>query len=474
LLGEQRIAAAAQSGGKVRAITMTLSPQTDRTPIGVGTRSSKTTLAFRALVCFSFLYFVRPEDFVPGLSHVPIAKIAGGLSVLALVFGMRSKERGKLPLECKILLALLGHMILSIPFAYWRGGAFDTVVNKFSKGVIAALLIVLVVSKVNELRKLLYIQTSAVAAITVASLIVRHTTDGRLMGIQKGMLENPNDLAINIAINFPLCLAFMFAAKGALRKMTWLFGLGCMLYAVVATYSRSGMVAMLITGLLCLWEFGVRGRRIVLLFSSGIAGIIFLAVVLSTPSYLSRMETLIHSTPEGSRQDGTLESYGQGSVEAREELLKQSVRIALQHPIFGVGAGNFVVVGGTWHVAHNTYTEIAAEAGFPGIFLFFWMLGVSLQKIRRVRTLPAYSLNVDIRLWTSALWAAMGAYLAGAAFASTQYNLFPYFMVGYIGALYKIAASPNADLTEGSQVQDAGKGLPGNVANRDREVAWAR
>jgi len=444
------------------------------TSIGVETRAGKSSLAFRALMCFSFLYFVRPEDFIPGLIHVPITKIAGGLSLLALVFGMRSKERGKLPLECKILLALLGQMILTIPFAFWRGGSFDTVVNKFSKGVIAALLIVLVVTKVNELRKLLYIQASAIAAITVVSLIVRHTTDGRLMGIQKNIMENPNDLAINIAINFPLCLAFMYAAKGALRKATWMFSLVCMLYAVVATYSRSGMIAMLITAILCLWEFGVRGRRIVLLVGSGIAGIIFLAVVLATPSYLSRMETLFHSTAQASRTQGTLESYGEGSVEAREELLKKSIRTALDHPIFGVGPGNFVVVGGTWHVAHNTYTEIAAETGFPGILLFLWMLGVTLQKIRRVRTLPGYSLNVDIQLWTSALWAAMGAYLAGAAFASTQYSLFPYFMVGYVGALYKIASSPDADLTDGSKMQDAGKGWLGYAPTRDREVAWTR
>jgi hypothetical protein len=176
-------------------------------------QARRATLAYRALVLFSVIYFYRPEDFIPGLSYVPLGKIAGGIALAALIFGVKRTERGKIPLEGKILLFLLVHLLLTIPTAFWRGGAFDTVINKFSKGVIIALLISLVVTKMSGLRRLLYIQASAVAIITIASLIVHRTEDGRLMGIQQGILENPNDLAINIAINFPLCMAFMFASK---------------------------------------------------------------------------------------------------------------------------------------------------------------------------------------------------------------------------------------------------------------------
>src|ERR1700756_3890858 len=235
-------------------------------------QARRATLAYRALVLFSVIYFYRPEDFIPGLSYVPLGKIAGGIALAALIFGVKRTERGKIPLEGKILLFLLVHLLLTIPTAFWRGGAFDTVINKFSKGVIIALLISLVVTKMSGLRRLLYIQASAVAIITIASLLVHHTEDGRLMGIQQGILENPNDLAINIAINFPLCMAFMLAAKGGMRKLLWGFGLLSMTYAVVATYSRSGMIAMVVTLLICMWEFGIKGKRILLLLGSGIIG----------------------------------------------------------------------------------------------------------------------------------------------------------------------------------------------------------
>ena len=430
-------------------------------------RAKRTTLAYRALVLFSAIYFLRPEDFIPGLVMVPIGKIAGGVTLLALIFGTKPKERGKLPIECKLLLVLLVHMILTIPLAYWRGGAFDTVVNKFSKGVIVALLITLVVTQVNQLRKLLYIQSAAVAFIAVVSILVHHTEEGRLMGIQKGILENPNDLAINIAINFPLCMAFLFAAKGGLRKFLWTVGLLGMLYAVVATYSRSGMIAMVITGAICLWEFGVRGKRTLLLMSTAIIGVFAVVIMLATPHYLIRLESLVRGNIEGSGD--------KGSMEARSELLRESLKLMVHHPIFGVGPGNFGVITEEWRVAHNTYTELGAETGFPGLILFCAVLVSAVRRVRSVRKLPGYATNEHIRLWTSALWAALAAYLAGAVFASTEYNLFPYFMVGYICALYQIASKPaDENSTGGGNTSGGGTKELGYGGNKERELAWSR
>jgi O-antigen ligase len=393
---------------------------------------ARSTLAYRALLFFSWIYWFRPEDFIPGLDTIPINKFAGGIALLAVIFGIPASRRHKLTIELKVLILLLLHMILCIPFAAWRGGAFDAVINKFSKGVIVAVLIYMVATSVNEIRKLLVIQTSAVALVTVASVLIHRTEWGRLMGIQKGILENPNDLAINIAINFPLCVAFFFAAQKISRKLFWGVSLVFMSYAVIATYSRSGLIAMLVTVAICIWEFGIRGKRTVVMVSAALAGLVGVGVVLVTPHYLIRVESMFRGNIEGSGD--------RNSLEARKELLKDSVILMVKHPLFGVGPGNFPSYTQTWRVVHNTYTELGAEAGLPGICLYVAMLALSLRKIKRVRKLPGYRDHEDIRLWTSALWAAMAAYIAGAMFASTEYNLFPYFMVGYICAVYQIAS----------------------------------
>jgi putative inorganic carbon (hco3(-)) transporter len=289
---------------------------------------------------------------------------------------------------------------------------------------------------------------------------------GRLSGIQKGILENPNDLAINIAINFPLCLAFLLGAKKQSSKIFWAVNLAFMGWGVIATFSRSGLIAMIATILICIWEFGIKGKRAVVLVAAVFVGLAAVAVVFATPNYLTRVESLVRGNIEGSGD--------RGSVEAREELLKDSLAIMARHPLFGIGPGNFPSFTQTWRVAHNTYTELGAESGIPGLFLFILLLVLTLRKIKNIRKLPGYQANEDIRLWTSALRAAMAAYIVGAMFSSTEYNLFPYFVVGYVCAVYQIASVPE-DPADSDQIRrnnlSKRRGVNGD---RKRELVWTR
>jgi hypothetical protein len=161
-------------------------------------------------------------------------------------------------------------------------------------------------------------------------------------------------------------------------------------------------------------------------------------------------------------------------LEQRTQLLKESTSLMLHHPIFGVGPGNFPAVTQEWRVVHNTYTEFGAEAGIPALVLFLALLFVSMRRIKRVYKLPGYKSDPEIRIWTSALWAALAGYAAGAMFASTEYNLFPYFVVGYICALSQIAAKPPEGTSAADPLQGEGKETLGYGENRERELAWSR
>lgn len=399
-------------------------------------KANRKSLAYKALVLFSYAYFVRPEDFIPGTTWIPIGKITGGLALFALIFGSRQKDRHKLPLELKVLALLLLHMLVSMVFATWHGGAFDMVVNRFSKGVIVAFLIYLVVSKIDELRKLLVIQATTIAVITIASVIIHHTQDGRLMGIQKGILENPNDLAINVVISLPLCLAFLLSGKGALNKVFWSFSVLVMIYAVIATYSRSGLIALMITCTICFWEFIVKAKRTGLLVGILVVGVAGIGMVLATPKYMTRVRSIVEGNIAGSKD--------KGSLEARKQLLLESLSLTLHHPIFGIGPGSFPMVSGTWQPTHNTYTGLSSEAGLPAVTLFAIVMFTALRRTKKAQKLPGYLADADLRLWNSALRAGMAAYIVGAMFATTEYNLFEYFIVGYICVLYKIASQSSA------------------------------
>jgi len=108
----------------------------------------------------------------------------------------------------------------------------------------------------------------------------------------------------------------------------------------------------------------------------------------------------------------------------------------------GVGPGCFLLVDKGWYVAHNTYTELAAEVGIPGLVLFLMAMWAAFKNIREIRKSQRYREDPELRLFTQALWAGLAAYLAGACFASTEYNLYPYFMVGYTCAMLRITSQP--------------------------------
>ena len=402
---------------------------------------ARRPIVYGALVAFAWLYYYRPEDFIPGLAYIPMAKITGVFAILALLVGMMSGGKVKIPRAVRCLLLLLLQMSLCVPLALWPGGAFSVVSEKFSKAVVAAMLISMAVVTLRELRKLLWIQVSAVALVVFFSVLLQHTRDGRLEGVQKSILENPNDLAINIAISFPLGLAFMLNSKG-FRKAIWCVALAFMAVAIVLTYSRSGLLAFILSLGVCVWEYGIKGKRYHLVAT--VAGMLLLGLglALSSSHYRARVESIVMGNIEGSGD--------KGSLQARKELLKKSLYVAASHPLFGVGPGCFVLVDQGWVVAHNSYTELAAEDGFPALILFFLVMREALRNLSMIRQSRSYQEDPELRLFCQALRAGLCAYMVGACFASLEYQLFSYMLVGYTCAMVATIDQAPAE-TSGAQ-----------------------
>jgi len=390
----------------------------------------RTTIAYRALLALSFIYFVRPEDYIP-VGYIPIAKVAGGISLFALIFGVSGQWQAKQPGELRLLYWLYVWLLLGVPFAFWKSNSLMLVLTDCLKVVVVTVLVALAVNSLRELRQLLWMQAAAVMLNAFASLLL-HKLDsfGRLEGFGNGALLNPNDLAINIALNWPICVMFLLASRNPLVKAVWGLGLLAMIRAVMLTYSRSGFLALFMAIAIVLHEFGWRGGRrwmLVLPF------LFLLPLMLFAPrNYGVRLESIV-GTPQAGSMD-------RGSAAARKELLIKSVEITASHPLFGIGVGNFSSYSGMWMVTHNTYTEFSSEAGIPALVIFLLFLKKAFQNLRAVRTNPALKSDENLQLFASSLWAGLAAYTVAAFFACTARELFPYFMVGYTTALYKISS----------------------------------
>src|SRR5208282_1118084 len=132
----------------------------------------------------------------------------------------------------------------------------------------------------------------------------------------------------------------------------------------------------------------------------------------------------------------TLESQSASASQVqRKALLIKSLVVTAQHPLFGVGAGNFQVVSGMWHETHNSYTQMSSEAGLPALILYLMILWRAFANVGEAKQRASAGRDEDGVLWASALRASLLGFVVGSVFDSVAYLLFVYFLVAYTSIL---------------------------------------
>jgi O-antigen ligase len=370
------------------------------------------------------IYYGRPEDWIPGLSNVPLAKIAGILALFALVFSLRH-IRNRFPREVIYLFLLIAQLFLASLFSpVWRGGAVMTTLD-FAKILLIVVVMITAVNTMRRLRLLIFVQTASVALIAAVTIPKGRVLGGRLAGMLGGNYSNSNDLALTMVISLPLCLGLLLLTTNRLWKAAWALAMLAMAYVVFLTGSRAGFIALMITAVVCLWHFAIRGGRRYILALVPMVGVI---LWLSSGDILSR------------RLKGTVdkkEDAAFGSAQQREQLFWRSIEITKEHPLFGVGPGNFEQLSGVWHESHNTFTQLSSEGGLPALILYVLILWLGFTNLRKTKRLA--SRRTESRLLAEALHASLIGYIIGSVFASVGFQFFPYILVAYSAALFSIA-----------------------------------
>ena len=381
------------------------------------------------LTAFYVVYCARPEDWIPGLSHIPLAKIAGVFALLALLtsLGRTQRKIRDLPREARYLLVMIGVLLLSAVLSpVWKGGAFSNTLD-FAKVSVLWILTFLLVTDFAKLRRLLYIQAVSVAIICVVSIILGHG-QGRLEGVIGGIYSNSNDLAFAVVLTLPICLAFLLTAKGVLARLCWIAAILVMGLALFMTASRAGFISLVISGIVCLWHFGVKGRRLYLIVASVLV-LIILLVVAGRP-LADRLAAM------NGRVDTQEEGRAYGSYEERKYLIHRAIEGIEHYPILGIGVRNFETYSGVWREVHMTYLQIAVEGGIPSLILYLLFLASAFRNLRKVRR--SLDLDAQTKLFVGGLHASMIGFVIGALFAPVAYQFFPYFYVAYASVMAEI------------------------------------
>jgi O-antigen ligase len=388
------------------------------------------------LLLFFLVYCARPEDWIHALAPVPLAKITGGLAVLALLMTLGSAQR-RLPREMLYFGLLVMQLWLTVPFSpVWKGGAFWSTLG-FSKLLLILPVMLIVASTLPRLRGLIFVQAASAALVAVVSIIELRkgsvVTGERLSGAAGSFYDNPNDLATALSIALPLCLGFALRKNAGLRRWPWILSILAMMYAVFLTESRSGLLALAVSVGACLWEFGIRGgRRYMLIIAAGAALVLMLVAGKGLAARFAGTFGSDLSTPSA--------RVAHGSALERREMFRKSVEVTLQHPLLGVGPNNFNSINGHWRETHNNFTQYSSEGGIPALILFLMILWRAFANLREAKQLAGK--ESEEALWAGALKASLLGFLVGSFFASVAYLFFPYFLIWYTSVLRGVVSAP--------------------------------
>ena len=128
------------------------------------------------------------------------------------------------------------------------------------------------------------------------------------------------------------------------------------------------------------------------------------------------------------------------SREIREYVFKQSVRYTAEHPLFGIGVGNFDSYEGTealskgqhgqWVVTHNFLTQISSECGIPALIFVLLGLGSSMLMVGRTYQKAKKGGFRDIANACFCFQLAMVGYLCSIIFLAQAYHFYMPTLIG--------------------------------------------
>jgi O-antigen ligase len=346
-------------------------------------RDARTDWAWLGLLGFTVVLFVRPQEQFAPLQALHLAEVFAIVGILGMLLGRAARGRRVIEVTPEVLgvTALGAAMLASIPLSYWPGGSVAVFLDVYVKLLLIFVLLAATLDRPERLDRLTFLVVLLSGYIALRAVIdglrgANLVEGGRVAGAVRGIFGNPNDLAMNMVVFLPFALVWAFRRRVPLPQRA-AAGLcaALMLATIVLTRSRGGAVGLVaMMGVLALGSLRVR---------PAIAATMLAAVILAAPlapaSFWERMSSIADA-----QKDAT------GSRQARLDLMQDAWNVFLDHPILGIGLGQFVNYDpsgrrGAWHVTHNAYLQVATELGVVGLAPFIFLLVSGARAAREAR-----------------------------------------------------------------------------------------
>ena len=397
------------------------------------------------LVCLSVFMLTsvaRVHQLFPALSLIKPVTLAGMLAI-ALCLLDRVPARRLKPLDVRAtrwMIALAIWMALSVPGALWPGGAFATALD-FVKTVLISLVIITAVRSVQDVERLTliyFVGAVIFAAVVLSRMQFQLAAEGRL---ERLYFYDSNDFATYTITAMPLGLYFASSERRLWVRWAAWGGIALLAAGFIWSGSRGGFLAFMAVIAYFLLRY-TSVKRSWRWSAVAVIGILFIAT--AGDAYWTRINTVLHPTRD----------YNLTSDQGRLQLWYRGVGYMLDHPVLGVGAGNFPRAEGTisplieltprgrsvkWGPPHNSYVQVGAELGIVGLLIFAAFL---ISVFRALRRLPTGT-GPPVRLAQS-LTASLIGFVVGALFLTLAYHDMLYMLTALALGLRQVTVNAAA------------------------------
>ncbi|MCC7119437.1 MAG: O-antigen ligase family protein [Anaerolineales bacterium] len=243
-----------------------------------------------------------------------------------------------------------------------------------------------------------------------------------------GPIRDPNMWGEVLVAILPLIAFQIFNHSRPLVRVYAIAAFGIIGFELLNTYSRGGYVAFVVSMILTLFVFD---KKVSPLVAIGILGLATLFIPLLPPAYLERFESLLSLAPSS---EGGVSVYEDSSFRGRASEVLAGLMMFEDHPLFGVGAGNFpnnyqeyaqkigLEMRSEERDAHSLYTQVMAETGVFGAVAFFGVVLSLLSGLARAaRTLQLMPKHISLLPWVNSLRVSIIAYMLAAVFLHNAY-----------------------------------------------------
>jgi len=415
------------------------------------------------VACLIPVYVWRIQDALPLLAKIQFPIIISLLTLAVFVLEGQAAVTMRLlktPV-LKVALFILFWCAVSVPASVYPGLSFGFVVNDFSKTFLMMLMIASSIRNVNDVERL-GLANIIGAVIYCAKILTtfRMGSDGRL---DSELYYDANDICMMVVCTLPLTVYFLRGGSKVWQKLLALPAAGLFMLTIARTGSRGGFL-----GLLAVLGFLLVGFRAIpaKMRVGSVAGLAVALILVAGPQYWTMMNSILH--PE--------EDYNTQTESGRTEIWKRGIGYMARRPLTGVGVNAFTVAEGTlselaarqaegqglkWSAAHNSYVQIGAELGIPGLIAFVVFLFQLLKSGWRTSRSPRREGRDTARqrAMAEALVATMVGYCVCGFFLSQAYAAYLYLTCGMICGLSVVSMGrsgvrrPSAPMTQGHRGQ---------------------